>query len=172
MSSFHTHLDDSFGWAKESDLSNDNDVPNENQPLITALPDPPVQPSAEPLPIQPSPVQPSPEPSSVKSPPYDVNLLPAWIRSPPVTCFSENPVLLPTAATNVDPKPSPLPDSDPSPSLTADFQPSLAADNESSSSSFVEPSVLDPQGFIKPIEPKIAQPSSIATPPTTGPSTL
>lgn len=87
VSSFHTHSDDSFSWAEYSDLS--DDVPNENQPLIVALPDPPVKPVPEPLSVQPSPV---------KSPPYDVNLIPAWIRLLPVTCFSKNPVPLPTAA--------------------------------------------------------------------------
>ena len=137
VSSFHTHLDDLFGWAEDSDLS--DDIPNENQPLIVALPDPPVQPAPEPSPVQPSPV---------KSPPYAVNLLPAWIRLLHVTYFSKNPVPLPTAATNVDPEPLPMPDSDPLSFLTADTQPSLATDNESTSSSFIEPSVLDSQGFI------------------------
>lgn len=39
VSSFKTHSDDSFGWAEDSDLSVDDDVPNENLPLIAAFPD-------------------------------------------------------------------------------------------------------------------------------------
>ena len=68
VSSFKTHSDDLFGWAEDSDLSDDDDVPNENLPLIAAFPDPHVQPSPE---------QPLPEPSPVKPPPSDVALLPA-----------------------------------------------------------------------------------------------
>ena len=45
LASFKTRSDDSFGWAKDSDLSEDNDMPNENLPLIAAFPDPHVQPS-------------------------------------------------------------------------------------------------------------------------------